>query len=106
MFGLRSMKKSTNTSALPADVYQAIDNASIMIRSGDRVIINLAGHGYQAAWYFEGREELIKKIKKLFPELAEAQIEKAVIFITTKIVAYTKQLNRKDTSKWIWKYRN
>jgi hypothetical protein len=99
------MKKSTNTSTLPADVYEAIENASIMIRSGDRVIINLAGHGFQAAWYFEGREELIKKVKKLFPELAEMQIERAVAFITSKIVAYTKQLNRKDSSNWVFKYR-
>ena len=105
MFGLRSTKKSTNTSTLPADVYEAIENASIIIRSGDRVIINLAGQGFQAAWYFDGREELIKKVKKLFPELAEVQTERAVAFITSKIVAYTKQLNRKDASNWVFKYR-
>lgn len=76
------------TAELPADVLAIIEGLSIVARSSDeegkpRTLIQVTGNS-AIAWYHSG-DESARMVEKLFPELNEQQISRAVYAINGKV---------------------
>ena len=98
--------------AIPADIFEVLDSAEIMLFHGDedtgpRPLVCMAGSGLRGAW-FHGQAETSARIRRRWPELSEAQIQRCCDFIEARVLRTIRDVSHAEAHarrrNWVMDY--
>lgn len=95
---------------LPVDVLAVIDGAGIVVRSSisDDGLPNVIFQPADTRGWMQSPEEDERRLKSLFPDLDEAQVQRAKRFIASRVRNHFRQMAQansgKKRSSWLTDY--
>ena len=95
---------------LPVDVLAVIDGAGIVVRSSisDDGLPNVIFQPADTRGWMQSPEEDERRLKSLFPDLDEAQVQRAKRFIASRVRSHLRQMAQansgKKRSSWLTDY--